>query len=99
MGGVIVLIVVLMALGGLLLLVIGQPPKWNIAGFVVLGGWLLVLVLGTAWLMKAAKRYNCPQCGAQLPRLAPEASANYEHRFLCKRCDILWCTGVHDTDP
>jgi hypothetical protein len=44
LSGVVVFIVVLMALGGLLLLVIGQPPTWNSAGFTVLALWLLSAV-------------------------------------------------------
>ena len=98
LSGVVVFIVVLMALGGVLLLVIGQPPTWNAAGFTMLALWLVVLVVGTVWLRKAASRYNCPQCGARLPRLHAEGSDTSEHRFLCRHCDTLWFTGVRDTD-
>ena len=86
------------ALGGLLLLVIGQPPTWNAAGFTMLALWLVVLVVGTVWVRKTASRYNCPQCGARLPRLHAEGSDTSEHRFLCRHCDTLWFTGVRDTD-
>ena len=74
------------------------PGHFTPAGYVVAAIWLMILVFGSIWGARVRSSYRCPGCGASLPPLKPEKSTNYEHRFLCESCDIIWTTGVHEGD-
>jgi hypothetical protein len=74
------------------------PGHFTPAGYVVAAIWIIVLVVGTIWCARVRATYRCPGCGASLPPLKSEKSTDYEHRFLCECCDIVWTTGVHEGD-
>jgi hypothetical protein len=88
------LFVLLLAVCALSILFLGsRHPEIVIA--VILASFLVAAVRTVC----ALNPYNhCPECGAKLPALKKEASTRYGHRFLCKRCDILWTTDVFDDD-
>ena len=95
-GGSIGLLLLLILIARLVELLAGEPRKLT-AGAIVVGTiGFGVLVIGTTWLIRLRSRYRCPQCGAHLPPLEPEAVTGHEHCFLCERCDILWLTGVYE---
>ncbi len=98
LAGFFTLFLLLSVVGGLFLLVAGLPPRLG-AGSVVLGvAWFVVLIVGVVQMGKVSTGYKCPQCGTPLPQLPAEKATDYEHRFLCKQCDVLWVTGVHEGD-
>lgn len=98
LAGFFTLFLLLSMVGGLFLLVAGVPPRLT-AGSAVLGVlWFGVLIAGGIQMGRISTGYKCPQCGAPLPQLPAEKATRYEHRFLCKHCDVLWVTGVHEGD-
>lgn len=69
-------------------------PKVSATGWVLITIWSAILVVGTVWAGRVQRRYRCPQCGAHLPMLPPEAATKYQHRFHCPTCDVVWTTDV-----
>jgi len=95
---VLVLIFALMFVGLMAIPTIIEPRHFTPAGYVVSAIWLVLLLAGTIWCTKVRSTYRCPKCGAQLPALEAEPGSNFEHRFFCGSCDIIWTTGVHEGD-
>jgi hypothetical protein len=95
---VLALIFSLMVIGVFIIPTAVKPGHLTPAGYVIGTIWLIVLVVGTIWCNRARSTYRCLGCSASLPPLKSEKSTNYEHRFLCERCDIIWTTGVHEGD-
>lgn len=88
----------LMFLGVFLIPTVVDPPHITTAGYVLLGGWILVLISGVVWCGRTRAAYHCPRCGARLPPLRGDAATRYEHRFRCPSCDVIWTTGVYEGD-
>jgi hypothetical protein len=56
--------------------------------------WAALLVLHS----RVLKNYQCPQCGARLPRYQAEPERLKEYRFSCAPCNIIWQTGLRQGD-
>jgi hypothetical protein len=67
-------------------------------GDLSLAGMVLGIVLGIVGLIRQQRRfrrYDCPQCGARLPKSRGKKSIE----FFCPDCDIIWDSGfVHSSD-
>lgn len=98
LAGLVGMMVVLGAVTLLFIPAAGDPPQVTAAAVVVGIIWLAVLLVGTVQLSRINSPYRCPQCGADLPPLPLEKSTDYEHRFHCPHCDVLWLTGSHQGD-
>ena len=95
---VIVLMVALGLVGVFILPNVEHGPKVSPTGWVLIAIWSVILVVGTIWANRVQSRYRCPQCGAHLPMLRPEAATKYQHRFHCPTCDVIWTTDVSAGD-
>jgi hypothetical protein len=91
---VIVLIGALMGVGVFIIPNVEYGPKVSPTGWVLIAIWSVILVVGTVWASRVQRRYRCPQCGAHLRMLRPEAATKYQHRFHCPTCDVIWTTDV-----
>src|SRR5947209_8030341 len=83
---VLILIGALMGVGVFIIPRVVDVAKVSATGWVLIALWCVILVVGTFWAGRVQRRYRCPQCGAPLPMLRPEASTKYEHRFHCPTC-------------
>lgn len=95
---VILLIGALIGVGVFIIPNVEYGPKVSPIGWALISIWGVILVVGTVWAGRVQSRYRCPQCGAQLPMLRPESSTNYQHRFQCSTCDVIWTTDVYVGD-
>jgi hypothetical protein len=43
-------------------------------------------------------RYRCAECGALLPYPNKERGKRFELRYYCAHCDIIWETGVKESN-
>jgi hypothetical protein len=91
---VIVLIGALMGVGVFIVPNVEYGPKVSRTGWVLIAIWSVILVVGTVWAGRVQRCYRCPQCGAPLPMLRPEAATKFQHRFHCPTCDVIWTTDV-----
>ncbi len=95
---VMILIAALLGLGVFIIPNVEYGPKITTAGYVIITFWTLILVVGCFWVGQVQARYRCVKCGAHLPKLQPEASTKYQHRFYCKNCDVVWTTDIYAGD-
>jgi hypothetical protein len=86
----------LMAIGLMAIPTMIVPNHVTLAGYIVVGTWLLALAIGVFWVTRLRSNYHCPRCGAALPPLKAEKRTKFYHRFLCKSCDVIWTTNVTD---
>jgi phage FluMu protein Com len=42
--------------------------------------------------------YRCPDCGALLPMPQRERGGLFEAKYYCPRCDVVWETGVKESN-
>ena len=57
--------------------------------WVGIGGFAGCAIAQFAWQEWQVRHFHCPKCGERLPvRRKPYIS------FVCKRCDIIWNTGL-----
>ena len=42
--------------------------------------------------------YRCPQCDGVIPRVEAEGERAREYRFVCAKCNVIWQTGLRQTD-
>jgi hypothetical protein len=47
---------------------------------------------------RVLRNYRCPQCGAVLPRVQGGGERAREYRFACATCNVIWQTGLRQTD-
>ena len=95
---VIVLIGSLVGIGVFIIPHVDHAARISAVGFVLIVIWVLVLVVGGIWASRIRRHYCCPKCGERLPMLAPEADTNYQHRFHCLACDVIWTTDIYRED-
>lgn len=79
-----------------LVIIILWKPKHLLLEIVVFG--FLVVALLTSYValcMRILSSYRCPQCQANLPKHKGDLRYS-DHRFYCKKCDVIWKTGIPD---
>jgi len=95
---VIVVIAALIGIGVFMIPTVFGGPRITTVGYILIGVWGFVLAIGVIWAARVRSRYYCPRCGAHLPPLESDASTNYQHRFQCTACDVIWTTDVYTGD-
>jgi hypothetical protein len=72
-----------------------MKPWQRVIGF---AGPIAILTVPCFLILNIFYRYRCPECKTHLPLRKTKARSNFEYRFYCQKCNIIWKTGVHDVD-
>ena len=57
-----------------------------------------VLLMAFVIQWRVFARYKCPACGALLPMPQRERGRLFEASYYCQGCDIIWETGVRESN-
>jgi hypothetical protein len=59
---------------------------------------LPVLLIAFILYRGLLSRYRCAECGALLPYPKKERGKRLEFRYYCAHCDIIWETGLKESN-
>lgn len=74
--------------------IIFENQKWIFGPAFATGA--VLAIVGFLLQVRRFRHANCPTCGERMPRF--EIGDGKPVRFRCARCDVVWDTGMRDSD-
>ena len=80
-------------------LMVIPPPPPTLRFFIGVGGFILSIVIGLVTSQIVLRNFHCPDCGDHIPEPTNTKRLSGDPiNYLCKRCDVLWETGLTESE-